>query len=456
MHVLSNREELGMTTDYVAAVGGSMFINGAFAMMCTGTSSTFVTITHNDPHFSGGESREISCGSWYMVNLTFAPTTAGIITDEISFSSSLGIVTKQLIGNGVPIVDVQQWVADLSPGNLGHQLAFDGQRNLIYISDYDMNRVMIFSPETRAVVATIPVGAHPSGLALSTNHETLYVANSGEYSISVIDLNTRQRLNDLILPSLGPAPGYTPYSLVLTSNQNALVGSSPPGAASGGPIYQIDLHALTLREHPDISSGRYPQIRISTDYSTVALLREPYESPATVTRYDPVSDSALTASYSTIMSTLAVNFDGSQIIGNRGGCFGGDPEFWVLNRGLDVINRIDLAGCVQTAVAFSPVQRNLVYAAGGPSTIYEPPSLAEVDTQIMLQTRQLALRLPADFRPRWNTLVISDDGKWAYVLLNEGSKTYGPPSKLLAVNITGDYVPPMDPANTIYLPTILK
>ncbi|MEZ5352327.1 MAG: hypothetical protein R2762_06785 [Bryobacteraceae bacterium] len=63
----------------------------------------------------------------------------------------------------------------------------DTTRRRIYIANSGLNRVEVFDERTHTMLAPIKVGQLPRSLALTPDGSTLYVANSGSESISVID-----------------------------------------------------------------------------------------------------------------------------------------------------------------------------------------------------------------------------------------------------------------------------
>src|SRR5260370_42621694 len=58
---------------------------------------------------------------------------------------------------------------------------------LVYASNERGNSVTVISARTNAVLATIPVGKRPRGLALSPDHATVYVALGEDNAIAAID-----------------------------------------------------------------------------------------------------------------------------------------------------------------------------------------------------------------------------------------------------------------------------
>ena len=117
----------------------------AFAINCSGMVNTVVTATYASSEFHLQPLRsEVRCGQVSYIYGTFWPAKAGLTTADVTFQSPLGTTTKTLIGNGVPVSTPEQWMADLPAGTVGMGMAYDRQREYLYISDYAMHRVSVW------------------------------------------------------------------------------------------------------------------------------------------------------------------------------------------------------------------------------------------------------------------------------------------------------------------------
>ncbi len=76
---------------------------------------------------------------------------------------------------------------------------FVASANYVFASIPAANNVDVFSAKTLALVATIPVGSTPEGMALSNDGSKLYVADSTDDAISVIDTTTLTTLPSISL-----------------------------------------------------------------------------------------------------------------------------------------------------------------------------------------------------------------------------------------------------------------
>lgn len=113
-------------------------------------------------------------------------------------------VSAATIGTVVPIVGV---VADL---------AYDAQRDIIYLANATRNDVEIYSVGQRRLLGTIVTGLQPGSLAIDPRSNTLYVANIGSNTITAVDLNTRSIRADYGL-------GARPDSIAIGNDGNVVI-----------------------------------------------------------------------------------------------------------------------------------------------------------------------------------------------------------------------------------------
>jgi DNA-binding beta-propeller fold protein YncE len=102
-------------------------------------------------------------------------------------------------------------------GNEGLQdIVFDGQRNLVYISNSGYNRVEVFDAINKVFLNPIAVGQLPHQMAMSTDNSTLYVGNTGGELISIVDLtqNPPVQTGYVIMPAYPRQAGGTNSTLI--------------------------------------------------------------------------------------------------------------------------------------------------------------------------------------------------------------------------------------------------
>jgi len=121
--------------------------------------------------------------------------------------------TPEARGNVVPIR------TSLSPAEGLTDVVIDSVRQRLYITNSGMNRIEVFDIRQRRLLAPIKVGQLPRTLAMSPDNATLFVANSGSESVSIIDperLVVTGRIKFPPIPFNGNVPIVTPSHIGVT------------------------------------------------------------------------------------------------------------------------------------------------------------------------------------------------------------------------------------------------
>jgi hypothetical protein len=88
-------------------------------------------------------------------------------------------------------------------GNEGLQdIVLDEPRGKLYITNSGYNRIEVFDTQQQQFLTPIPVGQLPHQMAMSTDGNTLYVANTGGESIGIVDLNLKQVVGSVAFPPI--------------------------------------------------------------------------------------------------------------------------------------------------------------------------------------------------------------------------------------------------------------
>jgi YVTN family beta-propeller protein len=123
------------------------------------------------------------------------------------------------------------------------------RNNLIeyaYIANYNANTVSVINTTLNTVVATIPVGTNPHGVAVSPNNQFVYVANHGSNTVSVIDAAT-----NTILTTIPVSPN--PFKLAFSPTGAFLYVSNEGG---GGWVSVIETVSHAVVESFNIAGAR--------------------------------------------------------------------------------------------------------------------------------------------------------------------------------------------------------
>jgi uncharacterized protein (TIGR03437 family) len=81
-------------------------------------------------------------------------------------------------------------------------IAYDATRQRVYLANAARNQVEVYDIAQQQLLAPIPVGQLPSSLALTPDGFTLYVANAGGESISIVDPDAMQVTDTVNFPPI--------------------------------------------------------------------------------------------------------------------------------------------------------------------------------------------------------------------------------------------------------------
>src|SRR6185369_5381927 len=68
-------------------------------------------------------------------------------------------------------------------------IAINTNDHLIWVVNPSANNVAVIRPDLNALLATIPVGKEPQGVALTPDNQYAYVANAADNSVTIIQIN---------------------------------------------------------------------------------------------------------------------------------------------------------------------------------------------------------------------------------------------------------------------------
>src|SRR5579863_7188590 len=95
------------------------------------------------------------------------------------------------------------------------EMTFSPDGNLLYVVCQDSDEVRVLNAASEKVLASIPVGHVPRGIAISQDGKRLYVTNAWSDTVSVIDTATRQVVQSL-------PTGFEPSGVVVDHSGSTL------------------------------------------------------------------------------------------------------------------------------------------------------------------------------------------------------------------------------------------
>ena len=166
------------------------------------------------------------------------------------------------------ILPIQQ---NISTGETNMDMIQDTARQKLYIANSGMNEIEVFDMKTQTFQTPIKVGQLPHSMTIGSDGVTMYVANTGGESISIINLDKQQVVDKVVFP---PIPVNLSYAL----NYPQVIASSAHGpqfAMSNGTLWKIDGNQAVPRTlNPAVFGGTATTrtTTISTGFGTQSYM----------------------------------------------------------------------------------------------------------------------------------------------------------------------------------------
>ncbi len=193
----------------------------------------------------------------------------------------------------------------------------------VYLTNTSQNRVEVYSLQSQSFEAPIPVGLAPVGLDITSNGSQLYVANSGEHFVSVVDLAQRVETRKIAVP-FDAFSNDTPYQIGIGLLGTALIASTSNCSGKCGRVYALTLSDDQVAPRNDYdtfgaNTEARTRIAVSADRSTIALA-ESGTSAGPVHLYSSWSNSFVAKrNLEGDISGVSINSVGSRLMVSRGG-----------------------------------------------------------------------------------------------------------------------------------------
>jgi YVTN family beta-propeller protein len=145
---------------------------------------------------------------------------AGIEIDDAK--QVMYVVTKD--NNSLYTVDLKTKKSDsLSLGAEAFTCLLSPDKNELYISLWGGDKILIYNPQQKKLIDSIPVGDNPNDICFTKNGKYLFVANANDNSVSVIDAAKRKVIETLNAALYPNAPsGSTTNSVALSADEKTL------------------------------------------------------------------------------------------------------------------------------------------------------------------------------------------------------------------------------------------
>lgn len=254
----------------------------------------------------------------------------------------------------------------VSTGEALVDMVHDQSRHRLYIANSGMNRVEVFDTVTQSFLPPIKVGQLPRSLAVTPNGRTMYVANTGGESISIVDLEEGRVRGKVKFPPV-------PYNASFALNTPSLLAPTVGGiqiVMSDGSLWKIvDDEALPRRTSPVIgtSAVQAPRTIVASPEGEYALL---LGGNGTAYLYDAMSDEYVLSQ--SVVTTPIQGYFGPVAAGPRG-------QYFVVNGRVLNSTLTPAAVSAVSTVSARPVAA-VAAVSGTIAARYLPPTLASANT----------------------------------------------------------------------------
>ena len=157
--------------------------------------------------------------------------------------NSLGDFSTGITGVNV-VVAVRHSAVRVPIAGSVRDAAFDTLRNVLYLSQPDSDRILVFSLATNSFSGPIAIGGGPSGIDLSVSGDSLLVALRRAGAIGVIDL--RSGAQSQIVIQINPGIGEGPENLRMSANGIAIVTMAAQSAINPSGFFEFDSRYQTV------------------------------------------------------------------------------------------------------------------------------------------------------------------------------------------------------------------
>ena len=185
-------------------------------------------------------------------------SVAGIAVDEAK--NLLYTVTKENNSLYIISTDTKKILSQIPLGGEGYTCILSPDKKHLYCSSWGCDKIVILNTGSREIEGTIPTGNHPNDMAIDRKGRMLYVANSNDNSVSVIDL-TRKKVTETLNAALYAVTptGSTTNSVALSRDEKtlyvanadnnclAVFNVSDPGHSSGSGFIPTGWYPTCVR-----------------------------------------------------------------------------------------------------------------------------------------------------------------------------------------------------------------
>jgi YVTN family beta-propeller protein/parallel beta-helix repeat protein len=270
----------------------------------------------------------------YIITILLILSGSAIIAQAASFA-----YIPNENSNNVSVIDTSTntVIASVPVGNYPFGVAVNPTGTRVYVTNYISNKVSVIDTSNNTVIATVPVGTSPSGVAVNPEGTRVYVANTLSGNVSVIDTSNNTVTASI---SVGSEPwgvavnptGTRVYvansgnvSVIDTSNNtvtNIVLGGTPHGVAvnpEGTRVY------VTNKNRGNVSvidtSNNTVTASISVGSGPWGVAVNPTGTRVYVTNENSYNVSVIDTSNNTVIANVSVGTSPSGVAVNPTGTY---------------------------------------------------------------------------------------------------------------------------------------
>jgi YVTN family beta-propeller protein len=148
-------------------------------------------------------------------------SVAGIAVDEAK--KIIYAVTKEDNSVYILSLETKKIIKQIPLGGEGYTCILSPDKKHLYCSCWGCGKIVGLNTSSLGIEESYPVGDHPNDLAIAHNGKFLYVSNSNDNSVSVIDLDQKSVIETLNASLYPTSPtGSTTNSVVLNKDNRTL------------------------------------------------------------------------------------------------------------------------------------------------------------------------------------------------------------------------------------------
>src|SRR5947208_3411982 len=183
---------------------------------------------------------------------------------------------------------------------VGVDMQMDAARQRIYVANYTLGQIEVFSLASQTFLSPIRVGNRPLSMAL-VNPSTLVVANFGSENSSVVDDDAMREVDQISMGRIRLSTTLPLFPRYVAASSNAILFSVSPRTAAGvlpgnGQVWQLSLLTRSAFPRLDLGVGSVNAIQgrnvltAAADGSGILIADAGTNMMATLRVYDPIAD----------------------------------------------------------------------------------------------------------------------------------------------------------------------